>query len=564
MIKKQRISVDDTIIEFMQSLTLLCIEDNITTQLLYDSIFEDYVGKIIFANDGQDGYEKYDSSDIDIIITDYDMPNLNGLEMIKKIRKSDKGIPIILVTAISEADVIIEALNLNVNNFIRKPIKPSEIIQALISTSKLILFNEHLQRQKNSKLEALEEKDKYITYQEDLAFEKELNILRNDFYYKMVDMSCISLIDFMYQPLDVLSGDAYSARSINSSMAFYLLVDGMGKGLSASLSSMLMTSFINYKIDKMKESNVFDFHRLIDESLKYIKPILLEDEALSVDYILFDDKDKLLSYAKFAMPAILMQNNQQEVIKLKSNNPPISRYMRDFSISSYDISNITKYLFCTDGMVENSTRFKDKLYIEYIEKDFLDSFTKDAMRARLLWKIDIPEDDITFIFINSLDLKNTIISKKSFATDLDELENANEWYTTIWESLTDDVKLRYDAGVVFTELYMNAYEHGNLKLDTITKHKLIEKDTYLQTLQDKQKDCTKNILVSINKITYDSADYIITQINDDGDGFDTEILSKIFRNTKSFNGRGVFVSRNSSLGIYYNSKGNSVLFLHKI
>lgn len=58
--------------------------------------------------------------------------------------------------------------------------------------------------------------------------------------------------------------------------------------------------------------------------------------------------------------------------------------------------------------------------------------------------------------------------------------------------------------------------------------------------------------------------YVITKIIDEGDGFDTNILSEIFRNKALFNGRGVFVSRRSSLGIYYNQKGNEVLFLHKI
>ena len=62
----------------------------------------------------------------------------------------------------------------------------------------------------------------------------------------------------------------------------------------------------------------------------------------------------------------------------------------------------------------------------------------------------------------------------------------------------------------------------------------------------------------------DSYIYDSTQITDEGDGFDTQILSTIFRNSQTFNGRGVFVSRQSSLGIFYNNKGNSVLYLHKI
>jgi hypothetical protein len=421
-----------------------------------------------------------------------------------------------------------------------------------------------LEDQKNSKIKELEDKEEYSSYQEDLAFAKELNILRNDFYYQLIDTKCMALVDFSYQPLDILSGDAYSARKIDEQKTFYLIVDGMGKGLSASLTSMLVTSYINHVIDKMKDSNNFDLHRLIYESLEYIKPILLDEEALSIDYIVLNCENAKMEYAKFSMPTLLMQTKENKLIKLKSNNPPISKYIKDFTISTYDTSQIIKFLFYSDGMVENSTRFKDKLYIDYIEQDFLDSFTKENMREKLLWKIDIPEDDITFIFINKLDLINTIIANKSFNTNLAEIEDANEWYADIWDNLTNDSKLTYRAGIVFTELFMNAYEHGNLALDSQTKHRLIEEDTYLNTLLEKQETCNKQINVTVNKIQYNSSNYIITQISDEGEGFDTQILSQIFRNSKSFNGRGVFVSRSSSLGIYYNTKGNSVLFLHKI
>lgn len=561
---KEQIEIDENVVENMKSLTLLCVEDDKSTQLLYETIFKEFINEIIFAKDGEDGYEKYLSNEVDIIISDYSMPKLNGLDMIKQIRELNKDIPIILVTGITEIDIILEALQLNVNNFIRKPIKSHEVVNALISVSKILIANKYLEDQKNAKLKELEDKEQYSSYQEDLAFAKELNILRNDFYYQLIDMKCTALVDFSYQPLDILSGDAYSARKVDQQKTFYLIVDGMGKGLSASLTSMLITSYINHVIDKMQESDDFDLHKLVSQALEYIKPILLDEEALSIDFIVLDCDNAQMEYAKFSMPALMMQTKENELIKLKSNNPPISKYIRDFTISTYDTCEIIKFLFYSDGMVENPTRFKDKLYIEYIEEDFLDSFTKENMKEKLLWKINIPEDDITFIFINKLDLDNTVIAKKSFNTNLNEVEESNEWYADIWDTLTDDTKLIYSAGIVFTELFMNAYEHGNLSLDSQTKHRLIEEDTYLNTLLQKQETCDKQINVTINRIQYGSSIYIITQISDEGEGFDTQILSEIFRNSKSFNGRGVFVSRSSSLGIYYNSKGNSVLFLHKI
>jgi hypothetical protein len=134
----------------------------------------------------------------------------------------------------------------------------------------------------------------------------------------------------------------------------------------------------------------------------------------------------------------------------------------------------------------------------------------------------------------------------------------------VWNDLTSDIKISNGANVVFTELFMNAYEHGNLGINTAQKQNMLEDDTYLSTLLELEQDCDKKIFVEINKILHNDFTYIVTQITDEGVGFDTMILADIFRNSASFNGRGVFVSRKNSLGIYYNTSGNSVLYISKI
>ncbi|MFA5427463.1 MAG: response regulator [Sulfurimonas sp.] len=555
--------IDNSVLEYLKSLTLLCVEDNKTTQLIYNSIFEDLVKNIVYANNGEEGYQKFSNENIDLIISDYDMPVLNGIDMIKKIRESNKEIPIILVSAIQDVDVIVHALQLNVNNFLKKPIVAIEVMQAIANVTKLLIADNYLKIQREKKIKELEKKEKYNLYQEDLAFSKELNILRNDFYYQMIEGECNTLIDFFYKPLDILSGDSYSARKINEDIVFYFIVDGMGKGLSASLSSMLMTAYINHMVDKMHAH--FDIKDLIDLSLEYMKPILLDDEALSIDFIIINYKSVTMEYAKFAMPPSLLQSIDNTITKIKSNNPPLSKYTTTFTISNIDISKIIKFLFYSDGVVENSVRYDNKLYMDFIEEDFSSSFTKDEFREKLLWKIDDQEDDMTFIFINQLTINSRISHiKELFPSTLEALEEANDWYSNIWSTFTSNYKLSYNAGVVFTELFMNAYEHGNLGLDSETKHKLLSEDSYFTTLEEKQKDCKKKITVSIDTITHNSSKYITTTIKDEGEGFDTQILSKIFRDKKNFNGRGVYVSRQSSLGIYYNSTGNTVLFLHKL
>jgi len=416
---------------------------------------------------------------------------------------------------------------------------------------------------KEKKLQELQEKHEYSSYQEDLAFAKELNILRNDFYYQMIDSSHVTLVDFLYQPLDVISGDAYTARRIDNHRTFYLIVDGMGKGLSASLTAMIMTSFINHLIDKMVEYDSFSLDILIKESMDYMKPILLDEEAVAIDYILFDSAYDTLSYAKFAMPASLLQDKAHKVIKLKSNNPPLSKYQKEYKIDEQSVGNIEKFLFFSDGLVENETS-DGSTYAEHIEDDFKHSFTREDLKTKFFEKIDKAEDDITLIFINRIPFEEATVYEKIFESSLEDVESASLWYEELWKTFSDDISLAYKAEVTFTELYMNAYEHGNLGIDSKTKHRLIDDDIYFETLQEKEQDCDKKINVKVSELTYGQVNYVITQITDNGEGFDTQILSEIFRNSKTFNGRGVFVSRANSLGIYYNSNGTSVLYLHKI
>jgi two-component system, HptB-dependent secretion and biofilm response regulator len=553
----QNSSRDTEVLSYLKTLTLLCVEDNKTTQQLYKILFEELVNEVIFADNGIEGYQKYFNNHIDIIISDYEMPQSNGIEFIQKIREEDKTIPIIFASAIENVDIVIKALHYDVNSFVKKPICNDELLNAVQSCAKILIANQVLKQEK--------EKAEYTSYQEELGFAKELNILRNDFYYKMVSYeSCINLVDFLYSPLDVLSGDAYSARHIDAKSTFYLMVDGMGKGVSASLTAMLMTSFVNYTIDKMLVFKNFDLNILIDESMKYIQAILLEEETLSIDFILSKNKENKLYYAKFAMPVLLMQDNKKSIIKIKSNNPPLSKWQTTFKIDSIDVSNIQKMLIYSDGVVENETIYENKPYSEFIEEDFLQSFTREDLKNSFYEKITEQEDDISLIYIQKLVPNSEDIANAVFDSTMEAVDKANGWYEDIWSSITNETEVAYHAGVVFSELFMNAYEHGNLGIDRSLKHNLLESDAYFETLAKKEKTCTKKIEVQIKKLIHGDTLYIVTYIIDEGDGFDTMELSQIFRNSKTFNGRGVFVSRKNSLGIYYNSKGNAVLYLNKV
>jgi two-component system chemotaxis response regulator CheY len=85
------------------------------------------------AVDGADALEKLKAGDFEFVVTDWNMPNMNGLELLKKIRAHEtlQGLPVLLVTAEADRQNVIEAAQAGVNNYIVKPFTV-EILQQKI------------------------------------------------------------------------------------------------------------------------------------------------------------------------------------------------------------------------------------------------------------------------------------------------------------------------------------------------------------------------------------------------------------------------------------------------
>lgn len=95
--------------------TMRRIVKNLLKQLNYENIEE--------AEDGVQAYSKLKSGVFGFVITDWNMPNMDGLELLSKIRSDPelKNMPVLMVTAEAEKDKVITAIKAGVNNYIVKP-----------------------------------------------------------------------------------------------------------------------------------------------------------------------------------------------------------------------------------------------------------------------------------------------------------------------------------------------------------------------------------------------------------------------------------------------------------
>lgn len=122
----------------ISELRVLLLEDNALTQRLVKSILKSFqVRDLQMMEDGAAGMKLLKHSEVDIIVCDFDMKLMNGIEFIKEVRRSKdehiQTIPIIMLTGYTEQHRVVDALNSGVNEFLAKPIAPLQLYKRFVS-----------------------------------------------------------------------------------------------------------------------------------------------------------------------------------------------------------------------------------------------------------------------------------------------------------------------------------------------------------------------------------------------------------------------------------------------
>ncbi|MCA9247704.1 MAG: response regulator, partial [Planctomycetales bacterium] len=89
------------------------------------------VPEAVEAADGQEAVDLFEPGKFDMVLTDWNMPNKNGLEVIQEIRKVDAKVPIIMVTTEAEKSRVLEAIQAGVSDYLVKPFNADTLREKL-------------------------------------------------------------------------------------------------------------------------------------------------------------------------------------------------------------------------------------------------------------------------------------------------------------------------------------------------------------------------------------------------------------------------------------------------
>ncbi len=164
------------LMEFAKNLKLLYVEDDESSRLQTLDILKIFFKDILVAKDGKEGIEKFDADKIDFVITDINMPKINGLKFIEHIRNKDKDIPVFILSAHSDTGFFLESISLGVDGYILKPIESGQFIdqvrkkvQKLYLQQQLKEYHQNLELKVKEQVRQLREKDKILIQQSKLA-----------------------------------------------------------------------------------------------------------------------------------------------------------------------------------------------------------------------------------------------------------------------------------------------------------------------------------------------------------------------------------------------------------
>ncbi|MBN1765139.1 MAG: response regulator [Sedimentisphaerales bacterium] len=119
---------------------ILLVDDSRTMRNIWKKVISSIDGsEAVEAGDGNEGLAAIEKSGpFDLMLIDWNMPNMDGLSMVKKVRETDKSTAIIMVTTEAEKPRIIEAIKAGVNNYVVKPFTPDTLKDKIDETMKKV------------------------------------------------------------------------------------------------------------------------------------------------------------------------------------------------------------------------------------------------------------------------------------------------------------------------------------------------------------------------------------------------------------------------------------------
>lgn len=119
----------------ISKLRIMCVEDDVQALSQLEMSLNSFCKELYCVENGDEALKLLENNKVDVIITDLNMPIINGLELLEIVKNKYKDISVILVTAHSESQYLLKAIELKADGYILKPLNLQELFSLIIKNA---------------------------------------------------------------------------------------------------------------------------------------------------------------------------------------------------------------------------------------------------------------------------------------------------------------------------------------------------------------------------------------------------------------------------------------------
>ncbi len=217
---------------------ILVAEDNPVTQALIASTLGKWGHEVVAVSDGEQAWETLSRSVLSLVVTDWMMPKMNGLELCRRIREADFGryVYIILLTAKDDKSDLVEAMEAGADDFLVKPFHRDELNVRIRAGERVVLLEKRLE-DRNRRLE-----EAYAVMKKDL--EAAAKVQKSLLPRKAETILGIRF-EWIFRPCAFMAGDIFNFFRLDEHHVGFYILDVAGHGISAALLSVTLSRVLS-------------------------------------------------------------------------------------------------------------------------------------------------------------------------------------------------------------------------------------------------------------------------------------------------------------------------------
>jgi two-component system, OmpR family, response regulator CiaR len=189
----------------MASLSLLIIEDDINLQVELCQFLENFFTKIDAISNAEEALKLYNQTSYDLVLTDIELPNENGLNFIQKIKKINPNQLVIVMSAYKETKYFLKSIELQIYSFLVKPFDSQQLIETFIKVTKIL---------EKAKKEIQEDTSPLLKLSKNLQFDTQNNYLYKQGSMVMLTQKEEKLLEVLVQNLQSHVSEAQIKKAI--------------------------------------------------------------------------------------------------------------------------------------------------------------------------------------------------------------------------------------------------------------------------------------------------------------------------------------------------------------